>query len=489
MPAGRRIAFIVGLLYGLLALSLAACQDADCQPFGDLTICGPALDFYLQYGGPDLFGYPISEPIPSGELMVQYLENAVLQWPAANPRANQVNLRPLGIEFTEPAEPESPGGEPDCLYFERHGQKVCYTFREFFLRHGGERAFGQPMSGTLAEGDVPVQVFENVKFVGRVGPGALTVRLEAWGVLACQMDGQICQTNRAPQPASQDPALTQGVIAQQIEEYVQAHGGRALLGEPLGQVVFAGDVAYRYYTNACLLWSPVKPEAVSLAPLGRMDAPHAPPVNPPSGVAGFEYDVETGHTISFIVRDFYHQHGGQALFGHPLTEFMPEGERWVQWFDNLRVEWHTKALDGGQLQLSPLGEINYQKFDGALPPDELLYGPVATVLPPVTVDVTLQITPLRPVLPAGEVQSVSLLALDAQGRPVPGVEITLWVATDAGDVLHAAPPTADDGSTWVELGVVEGVCPQTVGLRAVVETADSIAVATGEFALACPAGP
>ena len=106
-----------------------------------------------------------------------------------------------------------------------------------------------------------------------------------------------------------------------------------------------------------------------------------------------------------------------------------------------------------------------------------------------TVDVTLQITPLRPVLPAGEVQSVSLLALDAQGRPVPGVEITLWVATDAGDVLHAAPPTADDGSTWVELGVVEGVCPQTVGLRAVAVTADSIAVATGEFALACPAGP
>jgi hypothetical protein len=54
------------------------------------------LDFYLEHGGHDLFGYPITELINENDRLVQYFERAVFEWHPQLPNGQRVQLRRIG---------------------------------------------------------------------------------------------------------------------------------------------------------------------------------------------------------------------------------------------------------------------------------------------------------------------------------------------------------------------------------------------------------
>jgi hypothetical protein len=54
------------------------------------------LDFYLQYGGPSIFGYPITELVIEDERLVQYFERAIFVWRPELPDGHRVQLGRLG---------------------------------------------------------------------------------------------------------------------------------------------------------------------------------------------------------------------------------------------------------------------------------------------------------------------------------------------------------------------------------------------------------
>jgi len=484
---------VVLLLNLALVFVFAACAapGPQCVNYGKLPVCDLFLDYYTQYRGGVVMGYPVTPKVRRGDMYMQYFENVVIQYPVKAAQYENVRLRPLGIQFSEPTPYESPLHDPGCVYFARQGHHVCSAFYDYFALNGGEALFGQPTSNVIVENGIKTQYFENAKFKWVTDQSAPHVELEPWGELACRqeyLDRNMCSSNSydgyGEMARPRTGASPDDRAELDIDRFVALHGGSSVFGEEINSLVFAGDVAYQYYRNACLMLKPGSGEPVSLAPLGKLDAPQVAPVEAFTPSDDVLYFPETGHSIILAFRDYYEQHGGRPVFGLPLTEFMEEGGLWFQWFENARFEWRPDLPNGQRVQLTRLGEINHQRFKGALPIEQVAEEPV-DISTPLPQNIILRIVPKNPVLPVGENQTVTLLTHDPAGRPLRDIVVTLYTTTSASQQLLVALPTNTNGTMVVDLGPVVGDCTEVVQLRAVTETANSTAFANGQFTLWC----
>lgn len=71
------------------------------------------------------------------------------------------------------------------------------------------------------------------------------------------------------------------------------------------------------------------------------------------------YFPRTAHRAEGPFADYYRTHGGLRIFGYAQTErfFDEQLGLWVQYFDNVRMEWHPENDEPYRVQLAPLGEI------------------------------------------------------------------------------------------------------------------------------------
>lgn len=76
----------------------------------------------------------------------------------------------------------------------------------------------------------------------------------------------------------------------------------------------------------------------------------------PSGPS--EYFQLTGHYVRGPFLEFFRSRGGSRILGYPLTEVFYDSRLglWVQYFDNVRMEWHPNNPDPYKVQLGLLGE-------------------------------------------------------------------------------------------------------------------------------------
>jgi hypothetical protein len=79
------------------------------------TVSFAFLSFFVDHGGLDVFGYPISEPLVENGRIVQYFQRMRMEWHPARPRDERVVLGTLGNEYMihvqvspEHQRPESP---------------------------------------------------------------------------------------------------------------------------------------------------------------------------------------------------------------------------------------------------------------------------------------------------------------------------------------------------------------------------------------------
>ncbi len=71
-----------------------------------------------------------------------------------------------------------------------------------------------------------------------------------------------------------------------------------------------------------------------------------------------EYFQSTGHYVKGPFLEFFRTRGGSRILGYPLTEVFYDARRglWVQYFENVRMEWHPYNPDPYKVQLGLLGE-------------------------------------------------------------------------------------------------------------------------------------
>ncbi len=130
---------------------------------------GELFEFWLEYGGLPVFGFPVTEKIDQGDHSAQYFERAVLEfYPDEDPEW-QVQLRRLGDEATSPSLKRNGAFAPSddqrtLRYFPETSQVLSSRFYGHWRSHGGERIFGYPISSEFEANGKTFQYFERAVF-------------------------------------------------------------------------------------------------------------------------------------------------------------------------------------------------------------------------------------------------------------------------------------------------------------------------------------
>jgi len=163
------------------------------------------------------------------------------------------------------------------------------------------------------------------------------------------------------------------------------------------------------------------------------------------------YFPETGYTVSHAFLDYFRDHGGEGLFGYPLSDLMFADGYVVQYFEHVRMEWHPEAFPSPQVRLSNLGELYIERF--GVPRDaDPLRGRIDT--PSSTMTSRTQITQLnidasvRHVISGQEgFQTVFIYVTDQRGQPIQGASVEMDVHHHSGARNYEFAPTDESGFT------------------------------------------
>ena len=166
MSAAQRFGVLLLILTFLLTpLRRANAQSSDDEqyfPETGHTVKGEFLRFYREIADSELvYGFPITEQFTARDgKVVQYFERARFELNGT------VQLTPLGQLSYKPGGLLDINNPAACKTF-RTGYPVCFAFLEFYLAHGGETQFGNPISNFEIHENLIVQYFENARFEWR----------------------------------------------------------------------------------------------------------------------------------------------------------------------------------------------------------------------------------------------------------------------------------------------------------------------------------
>ncbi len=144
---------LVIVIGGLPGARQAHAQERDCYPETGQCVEGRFRTFWQQSGGLTIFGFPIT---PQREernrdtgqtYLTQWFERNRFEYHPENPapydvllgRLGDDRLRQSGIDWW--SLPRAEGAQPECLWFEQTGHKVCdqapnLGFKTYWQTHG-----------------------------------------------------------------------------------------------------------------------------------------------------------------------------------------------------------------------------------------------------------------------------------------------------------------------------------------------------------------
>ena len=201
--AGATIAAGVATAVGPRLVGAAAgAQPGVYFPETGQTVALDFAQFWLDSGGENLFGLPITSEYEENGIRMQWFERARFErWPDQR----GVVLPLLGDEYlastgrSATIQPNAAVTTPDVTvagqYFPETGFTVDEPFLSFFHRHGGVAIFGYPIGERQVVGNVPAQYFQRARFeLHRDG-----VRLARLGIAVAELQGH------QPEPVPQHP--------------------------------------------------------------------------------------------------------------------------------------------------------------------------------------------------------------------------------------------------------------------------------------------
>ena len=179
---------------------------------------------------------------------------------------------------------------------------------------------------------------------------------------------------------------------------------------------------------------------VKVAPLGKLlyvaDAPLAP-VSASSAMC--RRFADTGKSVCYAFLQFYDQYNGSLYFGQPISDLeVREDGRFVQYFENVRMEWHPNAPEGEKVVLTHLGRMYFD----ALVNNPALTRPVSAAgnaIINAPLQLQAHVFAREALLPASGKQTLYLIVQDAQFQPVQGANLLITLHFPDGMVKDARP--------------------------------------------------
>ena len=262
-------------------------------------------------------------------------------------------------------------------------------------------------------------------------------------------------------------------VREPLLSYFNATGGLARYGYPITDeyVDPQTGLLVQYFQNARLEWHPGNPDPykIQLGLLGDdlgKRTPGIPVIKIPSAAdPNCYYFPETGHTACFKFLEYWRNNGGLDLFGYPITEYMIENGRIVQYFQRAKMEWYPDKPEGQRMQLSPLGTIYYDFAQ--LDRNRLKANPKSAGFGQVT-SIRARASVLDAVVARGGPQTAYIFVTDQLGNPLSNVAVTLIVHFAGGDQSFTLPPTNDQGATFQTFNVGKAVPGTIVSMEFIV---------------------
>ena len=273
---------------------------------------------------------------------------------------------------------------------------------------------------------------------------------------------------------------TQHAVRGEFLEFFDTYGGLRIFGYPKTEPFLQDGFVVQYFQNARFESHPENPAPyrVQLGLLGVDLKYERPRVAPPTISSRLRhYFPETGHTVTFAFLDFFKANGGIDVFGYPISEIHHENGRMVQYFQRMKLEWHSDDRST-PVHVGNLGELYIEVYRDRIPPEAL-----AGVANAQIQDLIPEITPTPPsgglrasmslrfsVLDQQKKQMASVLVNSDDGQPRPNAQVQIQLIGPAGEPLGTSEVIFTDaqGFARIPLAVVGGRNGDKVFVRATV---------------------
>ncbi|MBI5563348.1 MAG: hypothetical protein HY870_00530 [Chloroflexi bacterium] len=267
---------------------------------------------------------------------------------------------------------------------------------------------------------------------------------------------------QAQTPQQQYFPETRHLVAGEFLNYFHQHGGLKVFGYPITGDFDWNGRRVQYFQKARMelhLENPY-PYRVQLGLLGEELGYRR------SGVAAVANDQyrrfypETQHILAYAFLNFYDANGGLDIFGYPITEFMLENGRIVQYFQRSKMEWHPELSGDQRVQLGDLGLVHFQVggFDSRLRDPE---PPIAsaTVVP---VSLKAAASVKQPIIGRTGTQTVYVFVADQTNQPMAGANVMFVMRSLEGERSFGMSPTDARGVTAAAFDIGNLAPGQTV---------------------------
>ena len=291
---------------------------------------------------------------------------------------------------------------------------------------------------------------------------ALCVVLLA-GLIAGSLPIQVAVAQQLPPQYFQE---TQHNITGDFLSFFNQHGGLKVFGYPVTEPFNWQGRQIQYFQKARMELHPENPDPyrVQLGLLGDELGYRRAGVTPVPNNQYQRFYPGTGHALSYAFLTYYDANGGLDVFGYPITEFIIENGRIVQYFQRAKMEWHPEMSGDQRVQLGDLGLLHFQVggFDPGL----------RNPAPPIP-SVTLAPVSLRayafvkqPITGRTGFQTVFVFVTDQAKQPIVGANVTFVVRSLEGERVFGMPSTDAIGGTAATFDIGSLAPGQTVVIEA-----------------------
>jgi hypothetical protein len=255
---------------------------------------------------------------------------------------------------------------------------------------------------------------------------------------------------------------TRHTISGEFLNFFNQHGGLKFFGYPT-TVAFDWQgrrVQYFQKVRMELHLENSYPYRVQLGLLGDELGYRQPGVSAIPADQYRRYYPETQHILAYAFLNFYDANGGVDIFGYPITEFMLENGRIVQYFQRAKMEWYPELSGDQRVQLGDLGSLHFQVggFDPRLRDPEPTTQP-ATITP---VALKAAASVKQPITGRTGSQTVYVFVADQTNQPIANANVIFVMRSLEGERAFAMPATDMRGVTAAAFDIGNLAPGQTV---------------------------
>jgi hypothetical protein len=168
--------------------------------------------------------------------------------------------------------------------------------------------------------------------------------------------------------------------------------------------------------------------------------------------------------VCYAFLAFFDAHGGLALFGNPISDFVIEGDLYVQYFERARFEWHPEMSPDQWVKLADIGRIQFDQ-SGRSP---ILKEPNRAEFKGSVEIVKLQAHAFvnKAVVKANSIQTLYVVVQDQSYQPISGASALARLKLPSGDEQPIILPPSDEyGISQVQLDVGQQSANQIVQIK------------------------